>query len=98
MSDGIAELTALVAQLGSLYTEAAAKLRALSTPPPPPEPDRLLSVDEVAHLLGISRSTLYARLGREPYRSMVVEGGGIRRRRFYRSKVMLYINGGQGHE
>ncbi len=66
MSDGIAELTALVAQLGSMYTEAAAKLKALST--------------------------------REPYRSMVVEGGGIRRRRFYRSKVMLYINGGQGHE
>lgn len=65
-----------------------------SSPEPaaaPPVVEGFLDVVELAALLKISRSTIYAKLGDAPFKDFLAPQDGIRRRRFSRSKVMAYL-------
>jgi excisionase family DNA binding protein len=59
-------------RLEAAVAELVAALREELAPTVEPQPDRLLSVSEAAHALGISRTTTYGEIGAGKLRSLVV--------------------------
>jgi predicted DNA-binding transcriptional regulator AlpA len=79
--------------LVELLTEMAEKAWPDEPEATAPAADAFMTLREVTAALRISRSTLYSKLKDEPFRSMVAPAEGVRRTRFYKSKVMQHING-----
>jgi hypothetical protein len=70
---------------------ASDPLWSVSEPAAEPLTEGFLDVTELAALMKISRSSLYAKLHEAPFKDFVAPQDGIRRRRFIRSRVMQYL-------
>jgi hypothetical protein len=73
---------------------ASDPLWSVSQPAVEPVPGGFLDVSELASLMKISRSSLYAKLHEAPFKDFVAPPDGIRRRRFIRARVMQYLASG----